>query len=66
MIDNIGEIKGVYRKIHMFDVSLGEGTVFNESNFVTKGTNIPPPIDTPIGKLGLSIVCICVVNSVMI
>ena len=52
----MGKLRSTYRKIHLFDVSLGKGSISNESNYVAKGMEIPTPIDTSIGKLGISIV----------
>ena len=62
VIDNKGEIKSVYRKIHLFDVNLGKGSTSNESQVVCKGTEIASPIDTPIGKLGLSVVSLAMIS----
>lgn len=55
IIDNFGEIKATYRKIHLFDVKLSEKSQIFESRFVQPGSSIAPPLDSPIGKLGLSI-----------
>ena len=54
IIDDAGEIRSVYNKTHLFDVDI-PGNVMNESKFVEAGSEIVPPIDTPIGRLGLSI-----------
>lgn len=45
LIDNKGEVLGVYRKIHLFD---------SESNYFTAGSSFEV-IDTPLGKIGLMI-----------
>ncbi|MBK8013809.1 MAG: carbon-nitrogen hydrolase family protein [Deltaproteobacteria bacterium] len=45
---------GRYRKIHLFDVELGEGATHHESATVEAGTSATV-VDTPLGKLGLSI-----------
>ena len=58
VVDNKGMIQAVYRKIHLFDVSLGKDNEMSESTFVSKGMAITPPVSTPIGKLGLSIVLV--------
>lgn len=54
ILDENGEIVTVYRKLHLFDVDTPEFR-FRESDVVSKGPRIVPPIDTPIGKLGLQI-----------
>lgn len=46
-----------YRKIHLFDMDNKDtGVRLMESDYVLKGTEIVPPVLTPIGKLALSIV----------
>jgi len=54
LIDAEGQIHARYDKIHMFDVNLGEGEVFRESEKFTHGERAVIA-DTPFGKLGLSI-----------
>jgi nitrilase len=54
-----GECAARYNKIHLFDVSLiagevAEQQIFEESKSVTRGYEIQT-VDTPVGKLGLSI-----------
>jgi predicted amidohydrolase len=49
-----GEIKALYRKIHMFDVELADGTSLRESDKVAPGEEVVVS-DAPFGKLGLSI-----------
>lgn len=49
-----GEIAARYRKIHLFDVSLADGSEYRESRFVEPGDDVVLA-DTPAGKLGLSI-----------
>ena len=52
----------------MFDINIPEkNTRIMESEYVIPGERIVPPVDTPIGKLGLAIVsfncglvCVCV------
>lgn len=55
VIDNNGELAGVYRKLHLFDVDIPEFR-FQESKLVRGGEYIVPPIETPIGRVGLQIV----------
>jgi predicted amidohydrolase len=49
-----GERLAVYRKIHLFDVSLPGGQRFRESEWVVPGAE-PVVVDTELGRLGLSI-----------
>lgn len=49
-----GEIIACYRKIHLFDVDLADGTRLNESDRTVPGQT-PVVTPTPFGPLGLSI-----------
>ena len=49
-----GSIKASYRKIHMFDVALADGTQLRESSRTAAGDQLVTT-DLPFGKLGLSI-----------
>jgi predicted amidohydrolase len=49
-----GAVRAVYRKIHLFDVDLPDGTVLRESSSVEPGAD-PVVTDAPFGKLGLSV-----------
>jgi deaminated glutathione amidase len=49
-----GRIKALYRKIHLFDVELADGTSLKESDKVAPGEEVVVT-DAPFGKLGLSI-----------
>lgn len=55
LIDSNGEIAGNYVKLHLFDVDLRE-TKLHESDYTYPGQVITPPIESPVGKIGLSIV----------
>ena len=48
IIDSEGEIKGVYRKTHLYD-AFG----YKESDTICPGDKLFDPIDTPFGKIGL-------------
>ncbi len=54
-INEHGTITSRYQKLHLFDVDIPGGPVLKESNSVEAGKDIVPPIDTPIGKLGMMI-----------
>uniref|UniRef100_T1JGV0 Nitrilase and fragile histidine triad fusion protein NitFhit n=1 Tax=Strigamia maritima TaxID=126957 RepID=T1JGV0_STRMM len=53
VINGAGEISSVYRKIHLFDVTLQTGQKLHESEYVIPGTVITSPVDTPVGKIDL-------------
>ncbi|KAM9827802.1 deaminated glutathione amidase [Neosynchiropus ocellatus] len=56
LINDKGEVVSVYRKAHLFDVELPEkGVSLKESAFTIPGPSLMPPIQTPIGKVGLGI-----------
>ncbi|MBX6329889.1 MAG: carbon-nitrogen hydrolase family protein [Pseudolabrys sp.] len=54
LIDRTGEIAARYDKIHMFDVDLGNGESYRESNNYRPG-DTAVLVDLPWGRLGMSI-----------
>lgn len=54
IINSSGEISGIYRKLHLFDVNTPEFK-FRESKIVEKGKGVTMPFETPIGKIGMQI-----------
>ncbi|OAN67187.1 carbon-nitrogen hydrolase family protein [Sphingomonas sp. TDK1] len=54
VIDDTGEVRARYDKMHLFDVDLPTGESWRESNSYTAGEG-PVVVDTPLGKLGLAI-----------
>lgn len=54
LVNNNGELVKIYRKLHLFDVETPEFS-FRESKVVKAGPRLLPPVDTPIGKVGLQI-----------
>ena len=54
VIDETGEIRARYDKIHMFDVDLSTGESWRESNAYAAGDEVVT-VETPLGRLGLSI-----------
>lgn len=48
MLDSSGEIKGVYRKTHLYDAFGAK-----ESKTIKPGDGLFEPIDTPFGKIGI-------------
>lgn len=57
LIDNEGEIKNVYRKLHLFDVAIPESNLYlRESEYVVRGREILKPVTTPAGLLASSVV----------
>lgn len=53
-IDDRGQIKSRYNKIHLFDIELSSGEVYRESALVAPG-NEAVVFDTPFGRIGHSI-----------
>jgi len=49
-----GEVEAVYRKLHLFDVRLGAGANFTESDSIAPGKDVVVA-DTPAGGIGLSV-----------
>lgn len=56
LIDDSGQLKGHYNKLHLFDVNVDAKTSFTESKTVKGGSQLVPPIKTPAGMLGMLIV----------
>ncbi|WP_429771098.1 carbon-nitrogen hydrolase family protein [Aurantiacibacter flavus] len=55
VIDDKGEIRARYDKIHMFDVSLASGESWRESAQYAPGEKVVVVPDTPVGRLGLAV-----------
>ena len=55
LINNLGQITGLYRKCHLFDIRMKDGPTLLESKSTLPGQDITPPIYTPCGKIGLQI-----------
>ncbi|KAG6734631.1 hypothetical protein I3842_01G280700 [Carya illinoinensis] len=54
VIDDAGNIRSTYRKIHLFDVNIPGGRVYKESSFTEAGKDVVA-VDSPIGRLGLTV-----------
>ncbi len=54
LINPEGQIMARYDKIHMFDVNLGKGEEYRESDVFEAGTKAVV-VDTPLAKLGLTV-----------
>ncbi|KAK9158080.1 hypothetical protein Scep_004654 [Stephania cephalantha] len=54
LIDDSGNIRSTYQKIHLFDVDVPGGAVYKESRFTTAGQDIIA-VDSPMGRLGLTV-----------
>lgn len=52
--DPSGALAARYRKIHLFDVALGEGATHLESASVEPGTSLTV-VETPVGTIGMSV-----------
>ncbi|CAB60517.1 Nitrilase homolog [Caenorhabditis elegans] len=55
IIDSDGVTRAEYNKLHLFDLEIPGKVRLMESEFSKAGTEMIPPVDTPIGRLGLSI-----------
>ncbi|PIO66556.1 hypothetical protein TELCIR_11731, partial [Teladorsagia circumcincta] len=55
IIDSGGEARALYNKLHLFDLEIPGKFKFIESEFSRRGIKMVPPVNTSIGKLGLSI-----------
>ncbi|KAL8529673.1 hypothetical protein ACS0TY_006927 [Phlomoides rotata] len=54
LIDDAGNIRSTYRKMHLFDVDVPGGAVYKESSFTEAGKEIVA-VDSPFGRLGLTV-----------
>lgn len=54
LIDDAGNIRSVYRKMHLFDVDVPGSAVYRESSFTEAGKDIVA-VDSPFGRLGLTV-----------
>uniref|UniRef100_A0A1I7XR52 bis(5'-adenosyl)-triphosphatase n=1 Tax=Heterorhabditis bacteriophora TaxID=37862 RepID=A0A1I7XR52_HETBA len=55
IIDCEGNTRAEYKKLHLFDLEIPGKVRLLESEFSKAGTKMVHPVDTPIGRLGLSI-----------
>uniref|UniRef100_A0A0N4ZMH5 Nitrilase and fragile histidine triad fusion protein NitFhit n=1 Tax=Parastrongyloides trichosuri TaxID=131310 RepID=A0A0N4ZMH5_PARTI len=55
IIDNEGNTKGQYQKLHLFDLDIPGKVRLLESEFNSAGKDISKPVDTPIGKIAMNI-----------
>jgi len=55
LYDARGERVARYDKIHLFDVDVGGGERYRESNSIAPGALSAAVVDTPVGRLGLSV-----------
>eukprot|EP00735_Rhodelphis_limneticus_P012246 TRINITY_DN5463_c0_g1::TRINITY_DN5463_c0_g1_i1::g.26662::m.26662 TRINITY_DN5463_c0_g1::TRINITY_DN5463_c0_g1_i1::g.26662 ORF type:complete len:300 (-),score=25.31,sp/Q94JV5/NILP2_ARATH/53.87/2e-96,CN_hydrolase/PF00795.17/1.2e-20,CN_hydrolase/PF00795.17/1.7e+02 TRINITY_DN5463_c0_g1_i1:289-1188(-) len=54
MVNDLGEIVSIYRKIHLFDVDTDDG-VFHESSFTRPGSDLVVYPDSPYGAVALTV-----------
>lgn len=55
-INEKGELVQRYQKLHLFDLEIPNGPIMRESKTTEPGTEILPPFDSPVGKIG-SMIC---------
>ena len=51
IIDNKGQILETYNKTHLFDVNIPGSVTLSESDYVTPGSRLRPPVQTPLGEV---------------
>lgn len=51
-INEEGKITHRYQKLHLFDVDIAGGPSLQESKSVERGSELPEPFDSPLGKIG--------------
>jgi predicted amidohydrolase len=57
IINSQGDIVAVYRKLHLYDVNYPEENIkMQESDTAQQGEGLVPPLESPIGKIGMAIV----------
>jgi deaminated glutathione amidase len=54
IVDNTGEIKATYRKVHLFSIDISNNALLDESKTITSGEELVA-VQSPVGLLGLSI-----------
>ncbi|KAK7531927.1 putative nitrilase [Phyllosticta citricarpa] len=54
-IDEEGVVGHRYQKLHLFDVEIDGGPILKESESVQPGTEILPPFETAVGRVGATI-----------
>ncbi|KAH6801228.1 Nitrilase/cyanide hydratase and apolipoprotein N-acyltransferase family protein [Perilla frutescens var. hirtella] len=54
LIDDAGNIRSKYSKMHLFDVDVPGGAVYKESSFTEAGKEIVA-VDSPFGRIGLTV-----------
>ncbi|KAJ0102134.1 hypothetical protein Patl1_06210 [Pistacia atlantica] len=54
VIDDAGNIRSTYKKIHLFDVDVPGGRSYKESSFTEAGKNVVA-VDSPFGRLGVTV-----------
>ncbi|XP_013393327.1 nitrilase and fragile histidine triad fusion protein NitFhit [Lingula anatina] len=55
IIDSQGHIAAQYDKLHLFDLDIKGKVSLKETNFTIPGNNVVPPVETPIGKVGMAV-----------
>jgi len=55
VIDDCGKTRAVYNKLHLFNLDIPEKVRLMENETYCQGNELVPPVDTAIGRLGLSI-----------
>ncbi|XP_041350404.1 nitrilase and fragile histidine triad fusion protein NitFhit-like isoform X2 [Gigantopelta aegis] len=53
LISSDGQIKATYNKSHLFDLDIAGKVRLCESDYTVPGKAITPPVETPVGNIGL-------------
>uniref|UniRef100_A0A6G1SDD5 Nitrilase and fragile histidine triad fusion protein NitFhit n=1 Tax=Aceria tosichella TaxID=561515 RepID=A0A6G1SDD5_9ACAR len=55
ILDNLGEIRCIYHKVHLFNLEIPNVVRLIEGEFYVAGDRLPEPVASPVGKVGLGI-----------
>lgn len=55
ILDDLGDIRSIYHKLHLFNLDIPNVVRLVESETYMAGHKLPEPVETPIGKIGLGI-----------
>lgn len=58
ILDSEGMVQATYSKVHMFDLDIPGKIRLCESDYTVPGCRITPPVESPVGKVGLGIASI--------
>ncbi|GAV03570.1 hypothetical protein RvY_13968-2 [Ramazzottius varieornatus] len=53
VLNSAGDVVATYAKTHLFDVNIPGKVSLSESRYCIPGTKVAPPVEAPVGKVGL-------------